>query len=111
MVQSPIFVKVHDLLHWLLPRTAGFRREHRAGLGRRIQERAFDLHEALIAAAKSPEPWDFLTQADCHLAALRGYLRLARELALISPDQYAHAARLGEEVGRLLGAWLRKRKE
>ena len=39
------------------------------------------------------------------LTKLRLYLRLCRDLELLSPGQYAHVTRMVSEVGRLLGGW------
>ncbi|MCP4356768.1 MAG: four helix bundle protein, partial [Chloroflexi bacterium] len=44
-------------------------------------------------------------QADKGLIRLRTYLRLSRDLKLLSIKQFEHAARLTSEVGRLLGGW------
>ena len=51
MNESPIFARTHDLLLWLIPRTLRFPREQRFVLARRLQDRALDLQEALLAAA------------------------------------------------------------
>ena len=50
-------------------------------------------------------PHATLPRADVALAQLRVYLRLRRDMELLSMSQYEHAARLVDEVGRLLGAW------
>jgi hypothetical protein len=41
------------------------------------------------------------------LAQLKFNWRLAQDWQLISPGQFEHGVRLMEEVGRLLGAWLK----
>jgi hypothetical protein len=46
-----------------------------------------------------------LIAADSELDKLRTHLRMCRDLSLISPGQYEHAARMLVEVGRLLGGW------
>jgi hypothetical protein len=38
-------------------------------------------------------------------------VRLARDLQCLNIRQYEHAARLIGEVGKLLGAWLKKHSE
>jgi len=110
MKESPIFVKTHELLLWLIPRTLRFPREQRFVLVRRLQDTALDLQEKLLEAALSRgrTQRSALYKADVILAQLRYHLRLAQELALLSERQYAHAARLVTEIGRLLGAWRKK---
>ncbi len=105
---SPAFVHAYDLLQWVLGRTQAYPRSFRASLGRRIQERTFDLYESLLAATDNPEPVSALRRADRNLAALRTYLRLSRDLNLLSLEQYAHGAQACGELGRLIGGWLRR---
>ncbi len=110
MNDSPIFARVHDLLLWLIPQTLRFPRQHRFGLAQRLQDKAFDFQEQILEAALSVKGAQkaLPTRADITLAQLRYHLRLAQELALFSQAQYAHVAGLVAEVGRLLGAWMKK---
>lgn len=111
MPDSPIFVKVYDLLVWLLPRTLKFPREHRFTLASRIQTCAFDLQRALVQAAKAENATAAaaaLRQADVELSELRLHLRLSTDLKLLEGRGYEYAARGVDEVGRLLGGWQRK---
>ncbi len=110
MNDSPIFARTHDLLLWLIPRTLRFPKEHRFMLAQRLQNTALDLQERLLEAAFSHgnDRRAALTRADVTLAKLRYHLRLAQELTLLSGEQYAHAAGLVAEIGRLLGAWQKK---
>ncbi len=89
----------------MVPRTLAFPKSQRGVLARRMQARAFDFMEAIQAGALNKAPNQSLAEADCHLAALRTYLRLSRDLSLFTPKQYEHGARLTVEVGRLLGGW------
>lgn len=104
--ESPIFVKSFDLLKWLLPATAKFPRQQRFVLARQIEDSAFAFHRALHRARVAPV--SALADADCELALLRGYLRLACELRFFAVKQYEHAARLVDELGRLVGGWKRR---
>lgn len=108
MKESPIFAKTYDLLHWLIPVTVKFPRQHRFVLAAAVQTTTLQFHERLIEAARSSDPAAKLREADTCLTKLRFYLRLCRDLKLLSPGQYEHAARMVNEVGRLLGAWLKK---
>lgn len=111
MKQSPIFSKTYDLLRWLLPVTVKFPREHRFVLAAAVQETALHFQERIIEAARAADPRPGLQQADTDLTKLRLYLRLCRDLKLLSPGQYEHVARLVNEVGRLLGGWIKSRGE
>ncbi|MBI3536642.1 MAG: diversity-generating retroelement protein Avd [Chloroflexi bacterium] len=110
MPESPIFVKMYDLLVWLLPRTLKFPREYRFTLVTRLQDSAFNLQRALVRAAKSieAEKISALQDADVELTQLRLNLRLSHDLNLLDLRGYEHIARLVDEVGRLLGGWQKK---
>ncbi|MCP4426361.1 MAG: diversity-generating retroelement protein Avd, partial [Chloroflexi bacterium] len=105
MKQSPIFVKHYDLMAWLIPRTLNFPKSQRGVLARQIQKELFHIQEALVEAGAGNAPLPALAQADKGLIRLRTYLRLSRDLKLLSIKQFEHAARLTSEVGRLLGGW------
>ncbi len=107
MRESPIFTRSYELLQWLLPVTVKFPRQHRFVLARALQKTAFELHENLIEAAKNKEPLSFLREADVSLTKLRFYLRLCRDLELLKLGQYEHVSRMVNEVGKLLGAWMK----
>jgi hypothetical protein len=107
MKESPLFVKTHDLLIWLIPHTLGFPKSQRGVLAKRLQATAFQFYELLVDAALSENPLIELRQADATLIKLRGYLRLAKEWQLLTLNQYEHVSRLVIEVGRLLGGWRR----
>ncbi len=108
MKQSPIFSKTYDLLRWLIPVTVKFPRAQRFVLAAALQRTALDFQERLIEAAKTSQPREALLQADVALSKLRFYLRLCRDLKLLSFGQYEHAIRMVDEMGRLLGGWLKK---
>lgn len=105
MKQSPIFIKHYDLMAWLIPRTLAFPKSQRGVLARQVQTELFRVYESLVAAGTSDEPLTSLIEADRGLIRLRTYLRLCRELRLLSSGQFEHAVRLAAEVGRLLGGW------
>jgi hypothetical protein len=108
MKQSPIFVKQYDLMAWLIPCTLKFPKSQRGVLARQIQAELFRLYEGLVAAGTGDDPRSGLQQADLSLIRLRTYLRLSRDLQLLSVGQYEHAVRLAAEVGKLLGGWQKK---
>jgi len=107
MNESPIFSRLHDFLLWLLPHANQFPRAYRFTLAERVQRRALDLQETLIAAGlrRGPERLARLREADTQLAQLRQSLRLCHDLNLLTLGQYEHAARLLTEIGKLLGGW------
>ncbi len=100
-----LFVRIYDLLLWLIPAIERFPRNQRPVLGRAVQEAALAVQSHLTAAGMSDDPLPLLWQADVALALLRTRLRLCYDLRLLSLGQYEHAGRQVTEVGRLLGGW------
>jgi hypothetical protein len=107
MADSPIFVKTYDLMLWLIPTLTKFPKDQRFRLAARIDNSLFTFHETLLRAARSKDRRAILTLADLELERLRLYLRLAKDVKCLTFKQYEHAARLVNEVGKLLGGWLK----
>jgi len=106
MKESPIFTRTYDLLRWLLPETVKFPRQQRFVLAEALQRTALQFQEQIIDAAYAAEPLPLLRQADVTLTKLRTYLRLSKDLELLKINQYEHASRMVDEIGRLLGGWI-----
>lgn len=113
MNESPIFVRTYDFISWLVPQLIKFPRVHRFGLAERLQRLSFDFQDRLVAAGKTKGRTriEHLGQADIQLEQIRLWIRFARDTKLITLNQYEHAARMLTEIGRLLGAWLKKSME
>jgi hypothetical protein len=110
---SPIFSRTYDLLLWLIRATTRFPRSQRFVLARTVQWTVLQFQERIIEAGmldkRDPAAaLDRLERADLLLIKLRFYLRLCHDLSLLSDGQYAHVAGMVEEVGRLLGGWIKK---
>lgn len=110
MKESPIFTRTYDLLRWLIPVTVKFPRQQRFVLAQALQQTALAFQEQLIEAGNTRSPGAKLQQANISLTKLRTTLRLSRDLDLISLGQYEHVSRMVNEIGRLLGGWIKKTK-
>jgi hypothetical protein len=109
MQESPIFVKTFDLLKWILGRTENFPKSQRFFLAKRLNDAMFDFYERIGEAAMlKRRQRQRLQEADVYLLRARHYVRLAMELHYLSLKQYEYAARELQEIGRLLGAWLKQ---
>ncbi len=110
MDESPLFVRTHDFLLWLLPQVQKFPRSYRFTLAERVQRAAMDFQDFIVSAGKSKgeERRSWLQKADIALEQLRFWLRFSKDLDLFRINQYEHSARLLVEMGRLLGAWIKQ---
>lgn len=110
MNESPLFVRTYDFLLWFIPQVQKFPRQYRFTLSERLQRLALDFQDGIVAAGKSQGTTrlEKLKSADIQLEQLRVWVRFARDNQLITIKQYEHAVRGMGEMGRLLGAWLKK---
>ena len=104
---TPLFVKTHDFLVWLIGRSQRFPKNLRHSYTARLENLALEFNEALLMAntARGRTRSRWLAVADGKLVCLRALLRLAYDLKLVAGTQLKYAASQVEELGRLLGAW------
>ena len=104
---TPLFVKTHDFLLWLLKHTPRFPKSLRQSYTLRLENATFDFQESILMgnSARGPARSRWLERADGQLVCLRSLLRFAYDLELLAGTQVKHAAELVDELGRLLGAW------
>jgi len=107
--QSPLFVKTYDFLLWLIPLALKFPKSQRFLLAERLSTMVLDFYDLILEAVMQPERQaERLDDADRLLTKIRLYVRLSYDLRCISLGQFEHAARLMDELGRLMGGWKRK---
>jgi hypothetical protein len=107
----PAVQKAYDINRWLLPQVEKFTRAYKFTLGDRLQTTALDLCTALVEAGHSRSKDRPLYRADRLLDQLRILLRLARDLDLISARRHAYACIHVEELGGMIGGWLRATRD
>jgi hypothetical protein len=109
--QSPLFVKTYDFLLWLIPLTLKFPKSQRFLLAERLSGMALDFYDLILTAVMQPDlQGEKLAEADRMLTKIRLYMRLSYDLDCLSLGQYEHAARLMDEIGRLIGGWIQKQQ-
>ena len=89
------------------PAVEKFPRSQKFLLGDRIQSTALDVLERLIEATYTKGLRPALLAANLGLEKLRFLFRLATELKYLDLRRYEHAARSVDEIGRLVGGWLK----
>ena len=105
-----IITKTYDLILWSCNHTGRFPRQHRFVLGERMERSLYDLLETLIQAKYSRERTPLLNDANLKLEILRFQMRLAKDLHCLQVKSYAFAAKQIDEIGKLVGGWLRSGK-
>jgi len=103
-----VISKMYDLTIWCCQRIANFPRDRRYTLGDRIERRLYDVIEALLRAKYARERADILREINLQLEMLRFQFRMAKDLRCLSIEAYGYASRSVNEVGKLVGGWLKK---
>lgn len=93
--------------HQFAPTVEKFPKAQKFTLGDRIQGSARDVLERLIEATYSRQAMPLLATANLGLEKLRFLFRLAADLKLLDLRRYEFAARAIDEVGRLVGGWMK----
>ena len=104
---GPALEAMYGVLLWLIPTVEKFPRKQKFVLGDRIESTALDVLELLIGATYTKSRDKMLTEANLGLERLRFFMRLSFELRLIDTRRYEHAARGLDDVGRLVGGWIK----
>jgi len=104
---GPALEAMYRFLLWLVPTIEAFPRSQKFMLGDRIQSIALAVLEALIEATYSRTRDRHLSEANLGLEKLRVLFRLAKDLRHIDVRRYEHAARTLDEVGRMVGGWIK----
>jgi 23S rRNA-intervening sequence protein len=106
-----VITKTYDLILWSCNHTSQFPRNHRFVLGERIERNLYILLETLIQAKYTKNRQRLLEQANLTLEVLRFQMRLAKDLQCLKVRRYGFAAKAIDEIGRLVGGWIRIRPE
>jgi hypothetical protein len=102
-----VITKTYDLILWSCHHTGRFPRSQRFVLGERIERNLYDLLETLIRAKYTQPRREFLDKANLLLEVLRFQMRLAKDLQCLKVDSYGFAGRAIDEIGKLVGGWLK----
>ena len=104
---SPALERAYQFLAWLIPTLDKFPRRQKFLLGARIESTALDVLEGLVEATYTRNRARMLEAVNLKLDKLRFLFRLSCELQLLDWRRYKHAAHGIDEIGRLVGGWIK----
>lgn len=102
-----LLTKLQDLLVYLIPQLNKFPRDQKFVLGDRIETKLLDVQEDCLRAYYSRDKRGHLLEANLQLEVARHLVRLANALKLFSNHTYGVQAEKMDEVGRMIGGWLK----
>ena len=103
-----IFQKVYDLILWLYPTVNKFPKKQRFVLGQQIENTVLEILKGTIQANQENNKTPYLKQISVELDKLRILIRLSKDLKFIGLRQYQFSAEKINEIGKILGGWLKK---
>lgn len=100
--------KTYDFILYLYPLINRLPKNHRAILGKRLEELALSLLLSLMKAnkARGEERKRLQLEVSDNLDYVRIIMRLAKDARLISVKQYTLCAEKLNEIGRMLSSWM-----
>jgi MutS domain I len=103
----PVVQRSYDLCAGLYEHVNRFPRAQRTLLGRVILEDALQMLTLLTVVNRRTVKHEGLAEASGRLDALRITLRLSKRLGFLSNGGYERLSQVADEVGRMLGGWLK----
>jgi len=107
MKQLIIYQKFYDMMVYSFPIVSRFPKDQRFVLGQQIQNQMLDIGKMIIHANKLKQKKGKLYDIDIELEKLRMLVRIAKDLGFLTTRKYGHHCERLEEIGRLLGGWLK----
>lgn len=105
-----IFQKVYDLILWMYPLINKFPKSQRFVLGQQLENTLLDVLKGIIQANQERNKLEFLKQTSIDLDKFRILYRLANDLGFASVKQYQFGAEKINEVGKILGGWIKSNR-
>lgn len=102
-----LFQKFYDFILWIYPAVNKFPKTQRFVLGQQISNTVLDILKNIIQGNSERYKLPYQKQISVDLDKLRILIRLSKDLKFLSIKQYEFAADKINEIGRLLGGWMK----
>ena len=102
-----VISKTYDLLLWTAKHAVKFPRSYRFTAGDRLERNLYQVLENLLRAKYTRARLPLLRDANLDLEVLRFQFRLAKDLGVLSVKSYGYAAQGVNEIGKMVGGWIR----
>jgi four helix bundle protein len=108
MEDLTIYQKVYDLMIYSMPIVNRLPKSQRFILGQRIQNSMLAVASLIVKANKLRNKMPLLYELDIELEQLRLLIRVAKDLKYLPIRKYENHVQKIDEIGRLLGGWIKK---
>lgn len=112
-IDIPIFRKTYDFLKEFYVFELDFPKKDRYTLGQRCELYITDILEGIMVAAQTEKSkkLQVLEQVSNKLDLLKVFIRLASDLDALSDKRYIVCQNHLQEIGKMLGGWMRSVRE
>jgi len=107
----PIFQKTYDLIKQIYIYVPKFPKREQYVLGQRIEQSAISFLSLVIEANEKQDKLESLENASIVLNKLRIFIRLSKDLKFLPFNEYQILEEMIDEIGRMIGGWIRFIKE
>ena len=109
----PIFKKTYELYKTFYSYRNTISKQDRYTIWQRCENLILDVFENILLASQmsKPDKLPVLEKASLKLNFLRVFLRLCKELRTIDNKKYIFLQEIIDEIGRMLGGWIKSTKE
>jgi hypothetical protein len=109
METLPIINRTYDLYKAVAEIVTHMEKRWRYGIGQSTEKSVLDCLSRLIMAKNAPKPlkMPYLIEASSHLELTTLKLRLCLECKAANETQIFQTQALAQEIGRMLGGWIR----
>ncbi len=104
----PIFIKWIDFLKWLFVTTDKFPKKTRFTFVDHLTRLSLLVVEDIVEARYSRNKTPLLKRVNMNLEKLRVLMRICFELRLLSKKSYQYSSRSINEIGKMLGGWIKQ---
>src|SRR3989344_226328 len=106
----PIFAKLYEFYSHLNQILVSFPKIKRYTLGERIDNLTLDIFELLFSVTYSNDKLVILQKISSKLDLLKILIRLSKDSQAMNHNQYIKLQSYLQEIGRMLGGWIRATK-
>lgn len=107
----PIFTKLYEFYNKLTQNITSFPKTKRYTLGQKLDNVTLEMLELLFAVPFTENKTGALQQISIKLDLLKILLRLSKDNQAITDKRYLELQVILQEIGKMLGGWIRSTKQ
>ena len=103
-----LFHKWYEFMKWLHSLLNKFPKSEKYTMAQKIENISMNVLEGIIQSNNDFDKTDSIKKTIVELDKLRVFFRMSKDLNFISFNQYEFGVKQIDEIGRMLGGWLKK---